>query len=228
MQQIPMDLSFRSAQGRANFFISMSNQLAADWIDRWPDWPGQIQALNIVGDTGSGKSHLAAVWQEQSGAITVSKIDADQVHISMEQSGKAPCFILDNLTTDDSDEEALFHFLNAIKSVQGSLLILSAMPVAVMKWALPDLMSRLKVINVAHIELPDDKLLFALLEKYFAERQLVAPHNMLHYIVSRMDRSFSAVHQIGAALDREALAGKKNLTVNLARDVLNKELEIGL
>jgi chromosomal replication initiation ATPase DnaA len=228
MQQIPMDLSFRSAQGRANFFISMSNQLAADWIDRWPDWPGQIQALNIVGDTGSGKSHLAAVWQEQSRAITVSKIDADQVHISMEQSGKAPCFILDNLTTDDSDEEALFHFLNAIKSVQGSLLILSAMPVAVMKWTLPDLMSRLKAINVAHIELPDDKLLFALLEKYFAERQLVAPHNMLHYIVSRMDRSFSAVHQIGAALDREALAGKKNLTVNLARDVLNTQLEMGL
>ena len=228
MQQIPMDLSFRSAQDRANFFISISNQLAADWIDRWPDWPGQIQALNIVGDTGSGKPHLAAVWQEQSGAITVSKIDADQVHISMEQSGKAPCFILDNLTTDDSDEEALFHFLNAIKSVQGSLLILSAMPVAVMKWTLPDLMSRLKAINTSHIELPDDKLLFALLEKYFAERQLVAPHNMLHYIVSRMDRSFSAVHQIGTALDREALAGKKNLTVNLARDVLNKQLEMGL
>jgi hypothetical protein len=36
------------------------------------------------------------------------------------------------------------------------------------------------------------------------------------------------VHQIGAALDREALAGKKNLTVNLARDVLNKQLEMGL
>jgi chromosomal replication initiation ATPase DnaA len=86
----------------------------------------------------------------------------------------------------------------------------------------------LKAINTTHIELPDDKLLFALLEKYFAERQLVAPHNMLHYIVSRMDRSFSAVQLIGAALDREALAGKKNLTVNLVRDVLNKQLEIGL
>ena len=66
MQQIPMDLSFRSAQGRDNFFISSSNQLAADWIDRWPDWPGQIKGLNIVGDSGSGKSHLGAVWQEQS------------------------------------------------------------------------------------------------------------------------------------------------------------------
>ena len=96
-----------------------------------------------------------------------------------------------------------------------------------MAWTLADLISRLKTINVAQIELPDDILLFALLEKYFAERQLVAPHNMLHYIVSRMDRSFSAVNQIGAALDSEALAGKKNLSVNLARDVLHKQLEIG-
>ena len=48
MQQIPMDLSFRSAQDRANFFISISNQLAADWIDRWPDWPGQIQGLKAL------------------------------------------------------------------------------------------------------------------------------------------------------------------------------------
>ena len=228
MQQIPMDLSFRSAQDRDNFFISASNQLAADWIDRWPDWPGQMQALNIVGEPGSGKSHLAAVWQEQTGSVSLSKADADMVHRLMEKNAEAPCFILDNLSAENSDEEALFHFLNAIKSVQGSLLILSSMPIALMNWKLADLMSRLKAINVAQIELPDDTLLFALLEKYFAERQLVAPHNMLHYIVSRMDRSFSAVHQIGAALDREALASKKSLSVNLARDVLHKQLEIDI
>lgn len=227
MKQIPMDLSFRSAQGRDNFFISSSNQLAADWIDRWPDWPGQVQGLNIVGGSGSGKSHLAAVWQEQSGAAIISNPDGDMVHSSAEKSGKAPCFILDNLTPETVDDEALFHFLNAIKSVQGSLLILSPLPVAQMAWTLADLISRLKAINVAQIELPDDMILFVLLEKYFAERQLVAPHNMLHYIVSRMDRSFSAVNQIGAALDHEALASKKGLSVNLARDVLHKQLEIG-
>lgn len=227
MQQIPMDLSFRSAQGRDNFFISSSNQLAADWIDRWPDWPGQIKGLNIVGDSGSGKSHLGAVWQEQSGAVIISKPDGDMVHSSVEENGKSPCFILDNLSPETIDDEALFHFLNAIVSVRGSLLILSSVPMSQMAWTLADLISRLKTINVAQIELPDDILLFALLEKYFAERQLVAPHNMLHYIVSRMDRSFSAVNQIGAALDSEALAGKKNLSVNLARDVLHKQLEIG-
>ncbi|MDB2390282.1 DNA replication protein [Alphaproteobacteria bacterium] len=227
MQQIPMDLSFRSAQGRDNFFISKSNQLAAEWIDRWPDWPGQIQALNVVGDPGSGKSHLAAVWQEQSGAVKISNPDGDMVHSVVEENGKVPCFILDNMTPQTTDDEALFHFLNAIMSVRGSLLILSPSPIAQMTWGLADLLSRLKAINVVQIGLPDDVLLFALLEKFFIERQLVAPHNMLHYIVSRMDRSFSAVHKIGTALDREALAGKKNLSVNLARDVLHKQLEIG-
>ena len=67
MQQLPLDLGFMPAQGRDDFIISDCNKLAAEWIDRWPDWPGQFPVLNIVGPAASGKSHLAAIWRARSG-----------------------------------------------------------------------------------------------------------------------------------------------------------------
>ena len=70
-------------------------------------------------------------------------------------------------------------------------------------------------------------LVYALLEKYFADRQLLAPPAMLRYLLSRMDRSFEAVNTIVSALDRRSIADKKPLSIGLARLVLH-ELQASL
>ena len=98
--------------------------------------------------------------------------------------------------------------------------MLSEQPVTQMHWDLADLRSRMRGVAMASIDLPDDALLFALFEKYFTERQLLAPPTMLRYLVSRMERSFDAVQTIAAALDRRSIADKKPLSVGLARLVL--------
>jgi len=77
-------------------------------------------------------------------------------------------------------------------------------------------------VAMASIDLPDDALVYALLAKYFADRQLLAPPAMLSYLVSRMERSFGAVQKIAAALDRRSIADKKPLSVGLARLVLRE------
>jgi len=79
----------------------------------------------------------------------------------------------------------------------------------------------MRAVNLAQIELPDDNLLFALLNKYFADRQMMAPPAMLSYLIKRMERSFTAVPRLAAALDRRSIAEKKPLSVALARDVLD-------
>ena len=68
MQQIPLDMPFPKLQGHDDFIISDCNRLAAAWINRWPDWPKPGHSLNLVGPPGSGKSHLAAIWQNMCGA----------------------------------------------------------------------------------------------------------------------------------------------------------------
>ena len=95
------------------------------------------------------------------------------------------------------------------------------MPVGQMDWQMPDLRSRMRAVNLARIDLPDDNLLFALLDKYFADRQMMAPPAMLSYLIKRMERSFTAVLRVASALDHRSIAEKKPLSVSLARNVLD-------
>ena len=214
MQQLPLDLQIRSTEQHGDFIISDCNSIAAQWIDRWPDWVGQLCALNIAGPEASGKSHLAAVWQAKSGAVLISDLDDDLAGL-----GDALHFVID-LGRVSLGETGLFHLFNHTRDNGGSLLIISNQPVSRMAWQLPDLASRMRAVNLAMIDGPDDRLLHALLHKNFVERQLYAPENVIHYLVARMERSFAAARDVVVRMDRLSLANRSQITLSLARSVM--------
>ena len=218
MKQLPLELPFRQVAGRADFIVSDCNALAVASIDQWPDWRGSCRALNLVGPSGAGKSHLAAIWQS---------LVCNSHHFVRLEAGHIPpepaFFIFDNIAADDKwNEEALFHLFNRCSADQGGLLLLSQTPVGQMGWQLPDLRSRMRAVNMARIDLPDDDLLYALLDKYFADRQMLASPTLLTYLVGRMERSFSAAQNITSALDRRSMAERKPLSVSLARAMFDE------
>ena len=220
MRQMPLDMPFPKLRGRDNFIIGACNRLAATWINHWPDWPKPGHSLNLVGPGGAGKSHLAAIWQEMCGARLCDQ-PADLADIMAD--GDVPLVVLDKIDWAlDWPEDMLFHLFTRCDLESGGLLMLSEKPVAQMHWDLADLRSRMRGVAMASIDLPDDALIHALLEKYFADRQLLAPPAMLRYLVSRMERSFDAVQTVAAALDRRSIADKKPLSVGLARLVLHE------
>ena len=218
MRQLPLELPFRQVAGRADFIVSDCNALAVASIDQWPDWRGSCRALNLVGPSGAGKSHLAAIWQS---------LVCNSHHFVRLEAGHIPpepaFFIFDNIAADDKwNEEALFHLFNRCSADQGGLLLLSQTPVGQMGWQLPDLRSRMRAVNMARIDLPDDDLLYALMDKYFADRQMLASPTLLTYLVGRMERSFSAAQNITSALDRRSMAERKPLSVSLARAMFDE------
>ena len=217
MSQLPLDLQFMSSQGRDDFIIGESNHLAATWIDRWPDWPGQYRVLNLVGPAASGKGHLASIWREQSGATVINSLGewrpgTDIDHAVLEDPVPGPQW----------PEEALFHLINGAARDGRSVLITSREPVAGLGWQLADLKSRLRSINLVGLDRPDDALLRRLLEKYFADRQLAVAGQVLDYMVSRMERSFQALQTIAAAMDRRSLATQRSLALPLAREIMTE------
>src|SRR5262245_48914618 len=131
-QQLPLDLAYRPALGMADFVIAPGNRDAVAWIDRWPVWPSH--AIALFGPRGSGKSHLAHVWQARSDALFLDRAPA-------EDAALPPAIVLDE--PQRWAEAALLHLFNRVRESGGHLLIVSEAPPARWPVALPDLASRL-------------------------------------------------------------------------------------
>lgn len=221
LSQIPFDLPFRSAMGRADFLIGQSNEAAVGWIDKWPDWPAPV--LTLHGPAASGKTHLCAVWSARSNAAFIKPERLlEESADALFESG--PALILDGLDTWIGDREAetvLFHLYNLLREERRVMMITMRIPPSALDFAIPDLASRFRAAPVATIQPPDDALLAALLIKQFGDRQLKVGEDVIAYVMPRMERSFVAVREIVALADRMALAEKNRISVPLMRRVLS-------
>jgi DnaA regulatory inactivator Hda len=219
-RQLALDLAHRPALGRGDFLVAASNAAAVAWIDRWPDWPAP--GLALYGPPGSGKSHLAAVWQARSGAqpLTAEMLLAAR---PAAEWGAATLWVLEDgeaALAGRAAEAALFHLYNRIAAGGGHILLTGRLPPARWPVGLRDLASRLAALPSVEIKPPDDKMLTALFGKLFRDRQLDVPGEVILYLVQRIERSCAAVAAAVETLDRASLARRRPVTLPLARDAL--------
>ena len=226
--QLPLELAPRPALGREDFLVAPSNELAAAWVDRWPDWPGP--ALALYGPPGCGKTHLCQVWRADSGAV---QVDADGLARTEppELLGAGRACVLDGadaaLGTDAEREHRVLHLYNLLAERGGHMLVTGLDAPARWACALPDLRSRLSAITAVPMAAPDDALMEAVLVKLFADRQVRVGRELIHFLTARMERSFDAARVLVAALDRASLADRRAITVPLARRVLEDRRPTG-
>jgi len=222
--QLPLDLGHRPALGREDFLLAPCNEVAVAWIDRWPEWPATALALH--GPPACGKTHLCHVWRALSGAV-----DIDPEALSAAEPpallGTAAAVALEDadtaLAAGRLAEERLLHLYNLVGERGGRMLLTGQTPPARWPVELPDLRSRLRAATAVALAPPDDALIEAVLVKLFADRQLRADAGVVHFLASRMERSFAAARSIVAAMDSAALAGRREITVPLARRVLAEQ-----
>ena len=188
---------------------------AVSMIDSWPRWPSPVVIL--AGPVGSGKSHLAAIWRETSGAVAIHPTAGSD---AADVAAKSPV-LFEDADRRGFDDRALFHVINSVRENGSSLLITSRLwP---MSWPveLADLRSRLKAATVVEIGEPDDELLAQVLVKLLSDRQLALDDRLIGYIVARMERSLESAQAIVERLDHLALARGTRINRALASEVLN-------
>jgi DnaA regulatory inactivator Hda len=222
MAQLTLDLGQRPALDREDFLVAPSNETAVAWIDRWPDWPGA--ALALYGPPGCGKSHLAQVWRAASGARAIDPA-ALACAAPPDLIGPSRRLLLDGLDAaldgDAQCERTVLHLYNMIAERGGHLLLTGRSAPARWPVALADLRSRLAAVQAVELGAADDALIQAVLVKLFADRQLRVRAEVVRFLLARMERSFAAARALVDAIDRAALESRREITVPLAREVLN-------
>jgi DnaA regulatory inactivator Hda len=224
--QLLLDLSYKPDYSSANFMKSPCNWEALEWIHRWPNWP--MKMIAIYGEPSCGKTHLAHIWQEKSGASYLTMPEA--LISSPEEILKVnQAIILDdaelhtstNAQSQKDQEEWMFHFYNLIKEEQKDLLICSRQAPNHWGVTLPDLRSRLSTILSVAVNPPDEGALHAVLLKLCAEKGMSLSSEVAEYILRRVERSFESIRNLVNILDHETLVLHRSLTLGLVRDVLS-------
>jgi chromosomal replication initiation ATPase DnaA len=217
-RQLRLDLPARAALGRDDFFVSPANALALAMIDDWTGWPDGKMAL--CGPRGAGKTHLAHVWAEATGARILPAADLAGADLPALARGPVAVEDVPDIAADDAAQTALFHLHNLARAARQHLLMTGQD--SPKRWALslPDLQSRIEAASVARLEPPDDALLEAVLLKLFADRQIAPRPDVIPFLVRRMDRSFDAAARMVDRLDRAAMEKGQSLSRGLVSSLL--------
>jgi len=215
-RQLALALPHAESLTRDNFLEGPANEAALALIERWPDWPNRIMWL--AGEEGSGKSHLASIWAERSGARVISAHALNPA--SVPNALATGALVVEDLKAGGFDERALFHLMNLAREDAAFVLIAARAPPSAFEIELRDLRSRLRAVPVVSLAPPDDLLFRALIVKFCADRQMAVDESLVGYLASRLERSYAAVRHAVELLDSEALRLGRPVTRALAAELL--------
>lgn len=192
MSQIALPLRVEDASGASSIVLGNANRAVVDALSDPSSWPYRTAVL--AGPPRSGKSMLGK-WMEGHGVVVLDGVDA-------------------------MPEDEVFHRWNAAQEDGVPLLLITD----TQPWdiALPDLKSRLGAALQLEIGVPDDEMAKQLIASFAQQRGLTLAEGAADYLVPRAERSFAALEQLVAAIDRLSLERKAPATMSVWRDALDQ------
>ena len=224
--QFSLNLENKLNHEKNNFLVSKCNKKAFDLIERWPNW--QSRKLIIIGQKGSGKTHLSNIWQKKSNAIFFNINDyKNKPYEKIFKNNKH--FIIENITSSLTKfnkkkklevEKFLLHFYNLIEEKKGYAILTDNIFPKFWSIDLPDLKSRILSSLFVLINQPDDNLLSLLIVKLFADKQILIDKKIIKFIVNRSERSFANLQSIVDMVDKKSLTTKKKINLNFVKELI--------
>tara|TARA_R110002124_G_scaffold63350_23_gene173253 strand:- start:11589 stop:12323 length:735 start_codon:yes stop_codon:yes gene_type:complete len=215
-RQLALALEHIPAQGEADFLVGEGNSLAHGRIMAFPQWSEPVTLL--VGPAKSGKSHLARIFADRSGARMAGINDLEALAT---EGGREP-IVVEDVDRLGYDEAGLFHLLNQSLREQRPILMTAREEVANWPLTTDDVRSRARRATAFTLELADDIQLSQMFVKLFGDRQLTVDPRIIAYLVARMERSTEEVVLLADLMDRLALAKGSAITRSIAADALDR------
>lgn len=197
---LPLDWTSRREDSGEDFLVGSSNQTAVRHLEHHATWP--VRASVLTGPRGSGRTTLARLFARSTGAEVIDPVSG-------------------------YPDEEIFHAWNRAHELRRPLLLVSDTSPSLWPVALPDLRSRLMAVPVVTIGEPDDDLALSLIERLFAQRATPIAPDVPRFLVTRIERSYDAIHRVVQMLDQAALAERKRVSIRMARAKLLEAGSVG-
>ena len=215
LNQLLLDFDHKIEFNEHDYYVSKSNYFAFNLIQNWTKWEKKI--LNIYGDTFSGKTHLAKIFQNKSKALYLTNNDVNEE--IFKKIKLSECIVIDDFEKI-KNENLLYSLFNLIYQDNKYLLILSNKAISNINYSLDDLNSRAKNCIFAKIENPDDDLIFAIIVKSFSDRQIKLEKKLLEFIIKRIERSYGKIYEFIYKVDELSLKKKKPINLKTIKEIL--------
>jgi chromosomal replication initiation ATPase DnaA len=193
MSQIALPLDWPAEEASDAFIVAASNEVAVRRIQAFATWP--VSVMILTGPRKSGRSLFGRLFAARAGAT-----------------------LIDDAETKSETE--VFHVWNEAQSRHRPLLLIADAPPPLWNATLPDLRSRLSATPVVAFGDPDEDLAAQLTTHLLERRGIVAPPELIAYLLPRIERSHRAVIALVDKLDAASLSRRRPVTVPLAREVL--------
>ncbi len=200
-----------------DFYVSKSNEHIFDLLINWPSWEKNF--INISGENFSGKSHLINIFLKKFGGI---KLEAKSLSNNIVEKIKIHQNIVIEDLNKEIDEKLIYTLINVIDQDNKYLITTSIKPIVNIDYKLMDLKSRCKSFLLLNIEKPDDDLMFALILKNLADRQISLDKKLINFIIKRIDRSYGKISEFIYKIDEISLKKKKSIDFKIIKEVLGE------
>lgn len=216
--QLALPFGSRPALGRDDFIVAPCNEQALRFIERWPDWPARTAA--IWGPHDSGKTHLARIFCDLSGARLISAPELSAIDPADWPPDGPIAVEFDDTPADLEQDRKLFALF---ERPSGTLLLTGRLAPREWKTSLGDLKSRFDAVLAFPVWAPDDDLLSALIRKQFSDRQLDAADTIVGRLLTHVERTPQAIAAFIARIDEKALAEKRAVSDRLVMELIESE-----
>jgi chromosomal replication initiation ATPase DnaA len=202
-----------------DFIDNPENSEAISYLTKWPNWISD--GLIIYGESGVGKTHLAALWAQTTNAIYLLQ---EAFNHDPRDLFDSDCnFVMDNFDglLGAKNHDWIFHFLNIINEKKKYFLILSRTPPIFWNVSLDDLKSRLLSVPSVNIPNPSDESLLKIARKISNDLGIIVPDEVLSYILKKIDRCVRSVSDVLKILDKLSMQQKKPITLAFVKSQCN-------
>lgn len=204
-QQSTFDFPQQASYNIEEFIVTSVNSLSFQKICQWPEsWSHAAYPyfLLLIGPKQSGKTHLAHIWAQKSGARFLSKVSSISSSVIVED-------------IDEKGEKDLLSIFNMCNEAKKYCLFTSSKFPDHFK--LKDLVSRLKSIDISHINTPDKETIKIVLSKEFASKSLQVEPKMVSLIADLIPLNFYSAYKAVNILNRESLSSNKPINASLIK-----------